>query len=128
MQYIPALPSLTVLGAGKIPPNPSEILGSDRFRDMVLDLAREALVIIDAPPLLPVTDAAILARRFDGCLVVVGAGETTSDELNKAVSTVKSIDGDVLGVVLNRIPTTGAEASSYQYYGKSYYYGESSQQ
>lgn len=128
MQYIPALPSLTVLGAGKIPPNPSEILGSERFRDMVLDLAQEAFVIIDAPPLLPVTDAAILARRFDGCLVVVGAGETTADELNKAVSTVKSIDGDVLGVVLNRIPTTGAEASSYQYYGKSYYYDESFQQ
>lgn len=121
MQYVPGVPSFALIGAGRIPPNPSEIIGSDRFRAMVEELARAALVIIDAPPLLPVTDAAILARRFDGCLLVVNAGRPTVDEMTKAVSSIQKIGGEVLGVVLNRVPTTGPEATSYQYYGKSYY-------
>ena len=88
---------------------------------MVRSLADNALVLIDAPPLLPVTDGAILARRFDGCVLVVSAGRSTVDELDKAISNVQNIDGDILGVVLNRVPARGAEAASYQYYGQTYY-------
>lgn len=121
IQTVAGLPNLAFIGAGRIPPNPSEILGSDRFHDMVRSLAENALILIDAPPLLPVTDAAILARRFDGCVLVVSAGRPTVDELDKAVSNVRNIDGDILGVVLNRVPTKGSEASSYHYYGQTYY-------
>lgn len=121
IQFLPGYPSFAFIGAGRIPPNPSEIIASERFRQTVRSLATDALVIIDAPPLLPVTDAAILARQFDGCLLVVSAGRPTIDEFGKAVSAVRKIDGDVLGVVVNRVPTKGADSSSYQYYGKSYY-------
>lgn len=121
LQTVAGLPNLAFIGAGRIPPNPSEILSSDRFHDMVRSLAENALVLIDAPPLLPVTDGAILARRFDGCVLVVSAGRPTVDELDKAVSNVRNIEGDILGVVLNRVPTKGSEASSYHYYGQSYY-------
>ncbi|MCV7582228.1 polysaccharide biosynthesis tyrosine autokinase [Micrococcus luteus] len=120
-QTVVDLPNLSFIGAGRIPPNPSEILGSDRFHDMVRSLADNALVLIDAPPLLPVTDGAILARRFDGCVLVVSAGRPTVDELDKAISNVQNIGGHILGVVLNRVPTTGSEASSYHYYGQTYY-------
>lgn len=121
IQYLPGYPSFAFIGAGRVPPNPSEIIGSERFRQTIRTLAAEALVIIDAPPLLPVTDAAILARQFDGCLLVASAGRPTIDEFDKAVSAVRKIDGDILGVVINRVPTKGADSSSYQYYGKSYY-------
>ncbi|TFI01216.1 polysaccharide biosynthesis tyrosine autokinase [Micrococcus lylae] len=121
LQTVGNRPSLQVLASGPIPPNPSEILASDRFNDLINALAEDALVIIDAPPLLPVTDAAILARRFDGCLLVVSAGRTTYDEFSKAVSSIRKIDGEVLGAVLNRVPASGTAASAYQYYGATYY-------
>lgn len=121
LQDLPDVPGLMVLGAGPLPPNPSEILSSERFSALINFLAEEAFVIIDAPPLLPVTDAAILARRFDGCLLVVSAGRSTYDELDKVVSSLNKIQGEILGVVLNRVPTSGSEASSYQYYGNAYY-------
>lgn len=125
-QTVVDLPNLSFIGAGRIPPNPSEILRSDRFHDMVRSLADNALVLIDAPPLLPVTDGAILARRFDGCVLVVSAGRPTVDELDKAISNVRNIDGNILGVVLNRVPAKGAGAASYHYYGQTYYGSEDS--
>lgn len=121
LQTVGNHPSLQVLASGPIPPNPSEILASARFKDLIDTLAENALVLIDAPPLLPVTDAAILARRFDGCLLVVSAGRTTYDELSKSISSIRKIGGEVLGAVLNRVPVSGTAASSYQYYGNSYY-------
>ncbi|MDY6054837.1 polysaccharide biosynthesis tyrosine autokinase [Micrococcus sp.] len=121
LQYLPDVPGFALLGAGRVPPNPSEIVASDRFNNLIRELSGEAFVVIDAPPLLPVTDAAIMARRFDGCILVVSAGRSTFDELEKVVSSVHKIQGEILGAVLNRVPTSGSEASSYQYYGDSYY-------
>lgn len=120
LQTVANRPSLQVLASGPIPPNPSEILASARFNDLINALAEDALVIIDAPPLLPVTDAAILARQFDGCILVVRAGRTTHDELSKSISSIRKIGGEVLGAVLNRVPTSGTAASAYQYYGTAY--------
>lgn len=114
-------PNLRILGAGPIPPNPSEILSSEKMHDTMQALAKEHFVIIDSPPLLPVTDAAVLAARFDGALLVVGAARTTKDEFAKAVETLERVSGRVLGTVLNRIPKTKGEAAYYNYYGQSYY-------
>lgn len=122
LQVYGPVPALSVLGAGRIPPNPSELLGSNSMRRLLETMAKDAVVLIDAPPLLPVTDAAILARSTDGALVVAGAGKTTIDELEKAVSTLTKVNAPLLGAVLNRVPTTGGQAAGYGYYGKTYYY------
>lgn len=109
------MPNLFVLGSGRIPPNPSELLGSQAMRNMLQTLANDATVIIDAPPLLPVTDAAVLSRVADGAIVVVRAGKTTQDELGKSLGNLNRAKGHILGTILNCVPTSGAE--SYGYYG-----------
>ncbi|GER22683.1 chromosome partitioning protein [Zafaria cholistanensis] len=116
------VPELSVLGAGRIPPNPSELLGSKAMRSLLTELSRDAVVLIDSPPLLPVTDAAILARIGDGALVAVKAGSTTVDELGRALDNLRRVEGRILGTILNQVPTRGAGASRYGYYGQYYYY------
>ena len=81
--------NLFVLTAGSVPPNPSEVLGSERMHTLLADLAMHATVIIDAPPLLPVTDGAVLTHQADGALVVVSLGKTTYDLLEKALDTLQ---------------------------------------
>lgn len=109
------MPNLSVLGSGRIPPNPSELLGSRAMLNMLNSLAENAIVLIDAPPLLPVTDAAVLSRIADGAIVVVRTKKTTHDELAKSLSNLAKAKGHVLGTILNCVPTTGAD--SYSYYG-----------
>ncbi len=110
-------PNLLVLAAGTLPPNPSELLGSARMRTVLEDLAAHATVIVDAPPLLAVTDGAVLTRQSDGALIVVSAGHTSYDVVDKAVDVLEKIHGHVLGVVLNKVPITGGT------YGGAYTYG-----
>lgn len=112
-----------ILTAGSIPPNPAELLASNTMKELVNSLTAEgATVIIDAPPVLPVTDASILAAQFDGALVVASANVTRTDSLEQALNKIESVQGRVLGMVLNRIPTKGFDRHSYGYYGNSYYY------
>ncbi|MEE2567920.1 polysaccharide biosynthesis tyrosine autokinase [Pseudarthrobacter sp. J64] len=109
------MPNLSVLGSGRIPPNPSELLGSKAMRTMLKTLSENATVLIDAPPLLPVTDAAVLTRLADGAIVVVKSGKTTQDELVRSVGNLNKAKGRVLGTILNCVPTSGS--GSYSYYG-----------
>nr|BFF16222.1 hypothetical protein GCM10025699_75250 [Microbacterium flavescens] len=78
-------------------------------------------VLIDAPPLLPVTDAAILSKLTGGAIVVAAAGRTTRAELQSAMRTLEHIGGRVLGVVMTMLPTKGPDAYGYGNYGA--YYG-----
>jgi len=110
-----ALPNLSVLGSGRIPPNPSELLGSRAMKNMLAALANDAVVLIDAPPLLPVTDAAVLSRAADGAIVVIRAGRTTREQLDQSLGNLEKVKGRVLGAVLNYVPTKGRDA--YSYYG-----------
>lgn len=114
--------ALSVLTAGPIPPNPSEILGSDRMRRLIANLSQTALVIIDSPPLLPVTDSAMISTRSDGALVVVSTGRTTYEELGHALDLLDKAKGKALGVVLNRVPRTGSGALYYGYQYTGDYY------
>jgi capsular exopolysaccharide synthesis family protein len=109
---------LAVLGAGRIPPNPSELLGSHRMQDFLAEISKTAIVILDSPPVLPVTDAAVLAANADGVIVVVSSGKTTFDMLQRAIASIQRTTGRVLGVVLNKVPRKGAESA---YYGREYY-------
>ncbi|RZS63474.1 capsular exopolysaccharide synthesis family protein [Agromyces ramosus] len=115
LQRTPRSNNLLVLAAGSVPPNPSEVLGSERMHTLLSDLTKHATVIIDAPPLLPVTDGAVLTHQADGALVVVTLGKTTHDLLEKALDTLRKARGRALGVVLNKTPLRGADASPYSY-------------
>lgn len=120
-QQVAALPNLYVLAAGGIPPNPSELLGSKAMSRLLGRLADSGYtVIIDAPPLLPVTDAAVLTASADGALVVVTAGQTLDTQLGAALTSLQAVQGHTLGVVLNRVPPKSAESGYYGgYYGPS---------
>lgn len=121
-QGVPQSRNLLVIGAGRIPPNPSEVLGSDRVRDLLRQLSEDATVIIDAPPLIPVTDAAVLAMQADGAIIVTTVGKTTFDMLNKALKRLERVGGRALGVVLNRVPRKGSGAAYYGYQYTGDYY------
>ncbi|MDO5503476.1 MAG: polysaccharide biosynthesis tyrosine autokinase [Actinomycetia bacterium] len=109
--------TIDVLGAGDIPPNPSELLGSPRMTDLIDSIRdRYEFVIIDTPPLLPVTDAAVLASRADGTIVVVGSGVARKAQLLTALSSLQSVSARVLGLVLNKVPVKTANGSYYGSY------------
>lgn len=114
LQPHPVHANLQVLAAGSIPPNPSELLASRSMGSVLTDLAKDYIVVIDAPPVLPVTDASVLVRHADGAIVVVSYGQTIDGELRDTLSQLDNVQGRVLGVVLNRIPRSG---SSYYYRG-----------
>lgn len=109
--------NLFVLTSGMIPPNPSELLGSSEMKDL-LDGLEEAFdaVIIDAPPLLPVTDAAVLSQHVGGVVIVVGSHKLKQQDLEKSLSALELVGSTVLGVVLNQLPVKGPDAYSYSYY------------
>ena len=114
--------NLRVLTAGRMPPNPSELLGSRTMRELLVALSELAVVIVDAPPLLPVTDAAVLSKSVDGVLVVVNARSTKMDQVAKGLRNLRQASGNLTGVVLNRVPRRGADAVGYGYYGSEYGY------
>ncbi len=109
--------ALYVLTSGIVPPNPSELLGSEAMKQLIVRLEHAFdAVVIDAPPLLPVTDAAVLSQQVGGVVVVIGCHKTRRPEVEKSLSTLQLVDADVLGVVLNRVPVKGPDAYAYSYY------------
>ncbi len=120
IQDHPDVPGLRVLASGAIPPNPSELLGSQAMQHLMRDLAQGAMVIVDAPPLLPVTDAAVLTRSADGAIVVVTHGGTLDSELQAALNHISTVHGRTLGIVFNRMRRSAAGG----YYGGDYYRDE----
>ena len=117
LQEHPDIPGLRVLASGAIPPNPSELLGSQAMRTLMSSLAEDSMVIIDAPPLLPVTDAAVLTRSADGAIVVISHGGTLDSELASSLNNITSVHGRTLGIVFNRM----RRSASGGYYGGDYY-------
>jgi capsular exopolysaccharide synthesis family protein len=125
VMHNPGHGDLAVLTAGRIPPNPSEVLGSQRMRDLLSGLAKAGTVIVDSPPTIPVTDAAVLSTTADGVLLVVSAGRTTFEMMQKALQNIAKANGRVLGVVLNKVPRRGAESTYYGYqYTNEYHAGD----
>jgi non-specific protein-tyrosine kinase len=111
---------LSVLACGPTPPNPSELLGARSMAEVLRELEdRFDLVIIDAPPLLPVTDAAVLASQCSGALLVIRHGKTKKEQVRRAVEALRSVDANIYGVVLNMAPAKGPDA---YYYGYAYRY------
>jgi non-specific protein-tyrosine kinase len=107
--------NLHVLTSGPVPPNPAEILGSQRMNEVLAMLRDTAeYVLIDTPPIIAVTDAAVLAPRVDGVLLVINAGKTRRDLAVKARDMLQQVNARLLGVVLNNATL---DKSAYVYYG-----------
>ena len=118
---------LFVLPAGRIPPNPSELLGS-KTMGKVLDMLSEHFdyVIIDTPPVLAVTDAAILSKKVGGTLMIAAAGKVRKQELSNALEALDTVGGNIVGIVVTMVPTKGPDAYSYSSYSYQYYGSSSS--
>jgi len=114
------VPNLKVLTSGDLPPNPSELLGSERMQAIIRQVREQAdVLVLDTPPVMAVTDAVVLAPRVDGVLLVVKPGDTKTSALQAAVEQLRRVGANVLGVVLNEVQTKGFR---YRYYSNSYYY------
>lgn len=121
--------NLFVLPAGRIPPNPSELLGSDKMRQLIKELSEEFIVVVDVPPLLPVTDASLLSNSVDGVILVGSIGRSHREQMTEASSILKKVNANLFGLVLNRAPRKGLGNSYYgfgyasTYVGYATYYG-----
>ena len=121
--------NLFILPAGRIPPNPSELLGSDKMRQLINELSEEFIVVVDVPPLLPVTDASLLSHSVDGVILVGSIGRSHREQMTEASNILKKVNANLLGMVLNRAPRKGLGNSYYgfgyasAYVGYATYYG-----
>jgi len=113
------------LASGPIPPNPTEVLQSRAAQELFDRVSQMFdMVIIDGPPLLPVSDAAIMARDVDGAILVVRHGKTTKEQLKQAALRLNQVDANLLGVMVNMTPKRAGKNSGYGYgYGYAYGYG-----
>ncbi|MDO5634112.1 MAG: polysaccharide biosynthesis tyrosine autokinase [Micrococcus sp.] len=118
VQFLSGYDHFGVLAAGAIPPNPAELLGSDRFKELLASLAEEFdYVIVDSPPLGPVIDAATLANAVDGFVLVVELNSTTSQQVTSATRTLERVGAEVLGLVANKAAVQ-SRSSEYAYYAQ----------
>jgi capsular exopolysaccharide synthesis family protein len=107
---------MSVLASGPIPPNPSELLASRYVEDLLALLAaRFDVVLVDTPPLLPVTDAAVLASRCDGAILVVRHGKTSKHQVKESVDALEAVSARLLGTITTMTPRTRL-GHTYRYY------------
>lgn len=108
------VPGLMVLTSGPLPPRPADILGSRRMEEVIARLREAAdIVLFDTPPVVAVTDAAVLATKVDGVLLVFRAGATRRDRAREARRRLEKVNANIVGVVLTDVQ----HESAYDYYG-----------
>jgi len=114
--------NLKIITSGALPPNPSELLASNKMKE-TLDLLSKNfdMVIIDSPPVIAVTDAAILSTKVDGTILVISSGQTNREAVIRAKSLLDSVDCKLLGTLLNGVNVEGMYGSYYYYYYHHYY-------
>ncbi len=118
VERVTDIPNLTVITSGPLPPNPSELLGSQIMKEKLEEIKKHYdYIVFDAPPALSVTDAQVLSSLVDGTILVANAGSTEKDALIKAKEMLEASQAKLLGVVLNNY----SNADDYYYYQ---YYGE----
>ena len=114
---------LRVLTSGPVPPNPAEILSLDRVRKLIDVLAANAdIVIVDCPPVLPVTDTLLVSRLVDGMVVLAVAGKTKKHDLQRSIELLRQVDAPLFGTLVNKVPLSGAYAGGYGYGYGAYRY------
>ncbi|MBC8509806.1 MAG: polysaccharide biosynthesis tyrosine autokinase [Anaerolineales bacterium] len=129
-QTVENVKNLAVITSGSLPPNPSELFMSAKMGNILEKMKQTAdIVIIDSPPLMAVTDAAVLAPRVDGALIVIKPEATKLSACREAVDQLHQVGGNLIGVVINDIAERGRRSYYYKngyYYRYQDYYGESS--
>jgi capsular exopolysaccharide synthesis family protein len=111
--------NLSVIPAGPLPPNPADLLGSDRMAHLIDQLRNEFdVVVIDAPPVLAASDAAILSTMVDGAILVIDLHKTKRREIRKARAAIETVNGRVVGIVVNRFKVR--DRAYYYDYSHSY--------
>ncbi len=126
-----SVPNLSLLAAGHIPPNPAELLGSKKYLELIEELKRRYdWVVIDAPPVMPVTDASVIAHTATGVLFVIGAEMTPRQSAQAAVEQLRGANAKFIGAVLNRVNVRRHSYYYAPYYRKEYakYYQRSAKQ
>ena len=108
--------NLTIITAGKIPPNPSEMLASRAMTAFIEEMKKEfKYIILDTPPLQAVTDAQVLSTKADGVLLVVRAASTKREMVLNSIDLIKKVKGKIIGTVLNGVEK---KRNNYYYYGE----------
>lgn len=114
-----AVPGVMVLTGGPIPPNPAELVGSKRMKRLIQEFSEQFdMVLIDTPPIVAVTDAAILAQEVDGVILVLASGEVNKEYAQRAKELLDKVGAKILGAVLNK-----ADMKTSEYYYYYYYHG-----
>jgi capsular exopolysaccharide synthesis family protein len=118
VQQAPNQPNIRVLPSGPRPPNPSELLSLDRTAQ-VFDALRPShqIILLDCPPVLPVTDSLVLSRLTDASLVIATAGKTSKRELKQCFERLQQVNSPIVGTILNGVSGEGSYGSLYEYYG-----------
>jgi capsular exopolysaccharide synthesis family protein len=121
----PAIPNLSAIPTGPLPPNPADLLSSHRLVDAITELrSKFKFIVIDTPPVMAATDAVILSVQADGVLLVVRSGETPKEAFTRTRDLLVSVKCRLLGVVLNAVDSSAPDYYySYRYYPYSYGYG-----
>ena len=111
---------IQVLTCGPIPPNPSELLNSNRLKQLLVELKSQFdIILIDAPPVGAVTDASILSTLVDGTLMVVASHQTDSNQALRAMRLLNNVGARIVGTVLTKVPADRKGYYANQYYGYS---------
>jgi capsular exopolysaccharide synthesis family protein len=114
--------NLSLLCCGTLPPNPSELLGSEAMKKLVEQLKEKYdIILFDSPPVVAVTDAAVLSAQIDGVILVISSGETTRNAEIRAKTLLNNVRAQILGAVLNNVKMAGRYGSYYYYYYYHYY-------
>ena len=122
VQHSTGLPNLDFLMCGTLPPNPAELLGSEKMQALLNQTKKSYdMVLIDCPPVIAVTDPTLLSNQVDGVLLVVKSGEVQRQALDMAVKQLRRVNAPVVGVVMNGVKTTNFYNSSYYYQYYHYY-------
>jgi capsular exopolysaccharide synthesis family protein len=120
--------NLYAITSGAIPPNPAELLGSEKMREFVQNARREyEMVLFDSSPMLAVTDPSVVSTFCDGVILVVAAGKTRVDELTQSAELLERVAGKILGVVINNFDPQRAYGIAYRGARMGSYYGYTSQ-
>ena len=116
------VPNLDIITCGVIPPNPSELLASEKMKGFLEQLkAKYQMILFDSPPVIAVTDAAVLSLLLDGVVLVASAGQTSQQGLTRAKTLLENVKAKILGVVLNKVEAKSTYGSYYYYYYYHYY-------
>ncbi|MFZ7121498.1 MAG: CpsD/CapB family tyrosine-protein kinase [Eubacteriaceae bacterium] len=107
---------LYAIVSGPIPPNPSEMLESNRMRELITSIKGHFdVVIIDSPPVIPVTDAMIISNLVDGTLVTIALGQIEREVFKRTIECLENVGANIIGTVVNKVPTSERYYASYGY-------------